>query len=312
MKKLLFILLTLSLNSFGQTAEEYFNNGFSKYNLKDYSGAIADYNNAIRLKPDYADAYNNRGVAMYFLKDMNAACSDWSKAGELGSANALTSLQNYCKQIVEAAEAQAEAEAQASRYEAQLAREAAEESASIIGKQDVRIGNQVWTKTNLNVTTYRNGDKIPQVQDGKAWSNLTTGAWCYYENKTANGTKYGKLYNWYAVCDPRGLAPNGYHIPTDNEWTILTNYLGGESEAGTKMKSRSGWKENGNGTNNSGFNGLPAGCRGFIGGFNGIGVNGSWWDSSEKNARTLLCINGHAVKFYGHKLYGFSVRCIKD
>ena len=101
MKKLILFLVVLNLITFGQTAEEYFKNGFSKYNLKDYSGAIVDYNNAIRLKPDYADAYNNRGVAMYFLKDMNAACSDWSKAGELGSAIALTSMQNYCKQTAE-------------------------------------------------------------------------------------------------------------------------------------------------------------------------------------------------------------------
>ena len=109
--------------------------------------------------------------------------------------------------------------------------------------QTVTIGSQVWTSKNLDVATYRNGDVIPQVQDENAWENLTTGAWCYYDNDASNGTKYGKLYNWYAVNDPRGLAPNGYHIPTDAEWTQLSDYLGG-GEAGTKMKSTSGWVEN--------------------------------------------------------------------
>jgi uncharacterized protein (TIGR02145 family) len=108
-----------------------------------------------------------------------------------------------------------------------------------IKAQDVTIGTQNWTSKNLNVSSYRNGDTIPQVQDAKAWSKLKIGAWCY--NEKDKGTTYGKLYNWYAVNDPRGLAPNGYHIPTDAEWTKLTDYLGGESLAGKKMKSRNGW-----------------------------------------------------------------------
>jgi uncharacterized protein (TIGR02145 family) len=107
--------------------------------------------------------------------------------------------------------------------------------------QDVTIGTQTWTSKNLNVSTYRNGDTIPEVQDKNAWAKLKTGAWCYYENKTANGTTYGKLYNCYAVNDSRGLAPIGYHLPTDAEWTILTDYLGGESVANSKMKSTSRW-----------------------------------------------------------------------
>jgi uncharacterized protein (TIGR02145 family) len=110
-----------------------------------------------------------------------------------------------------------------------------------IKAQEIKIGTQTWTTKNLEVETYRNGEVIPQVQDANAWANLKTGAWCYYENNTANGTTYGKLYNWYAVNDPRGLAPQGYHIPSDAEWTILTDYLGGESVAGKKMKSTSGW-----------------------------------------------------------------------
>ena len=186
-----------------------------------------------------------------------------------------------------------------------------------IKAQDVKIGTQTWTSKNLNVSTYRNGDKIPQVQDKKAWSNLKTGAWCYYENNTANGTTYGKLYNWYAVCDPRGLAPNGYHIPTDNEWTILTDYLGGESVAGTKMKSSSGWKNNGNGTNTSRFAGLPGGFRSYDRDFFNIGAGGYWWSSSEFNTsfawyRNLYFNDGNVNRDNANKHYGFSVRCIKD
>ena len=116
-------------------------------------------------------------------------------------------------------------------------------------ENEIKIGDQTWTIKNLDVTTYRNGDAIPQLEDQEEWANLTTGAWCYYENESDNGTTYGKLYNWFAVNDPRGLAPKGYHIPTDEEWTILSVNLGGESQAGTKMKSTTGWNEDGNGTN---------------------------------------------------------------
>ena len=183
--------------------------------------------------------------------------------------------------------------------------------------QEVTIGKQVWTSKNLDVETYRNGDIIPQVQDKEVWENLTTGAWCYYENKTANGTTYGKLYNWYAVNDPRGLAPRGYHIPTDAEWTKLTDYLGGESVAGKKMKSTSGWDNYGNGTNTTGFEGLPGGCRFANSNFNYIGANGYWWSSSDNNPNNAWCRylsndDGSVVSYYYYKRSGFFVRCIKD
>ena len=185
----------------------------------------------------------------------------------------------------------------------------------------VIIGTQTWTTKNLDVATYRNGDAIPQVQDGIAWSNLTTGAWCYYyENNPATGTTYGKLYNWYAVNDSRGLAPTGYHIPTDAEWTNLTTYLGGESVAGGKMKSTSGWQNNGNygnGTNTSGFTGLPGGCRYNNGNFYTIGALGNWWSSSEYDTynaryRDLNNNNGNVYRYYNDKQNGFSVRCLRD
>ena len=181
----------------------------------------------------------------------------------------------------------------------------------------IQIGNQTWTSINLDVTTYRNGDAIPQVQDADTWFNLSTGAWCYYENNTPNGNTYGKLYNWYAIKDPRGLAPNGYHIPTDAEWTILTTYLGGESVAGTKMKSTTGWQNNGNGTNTSGFSGLPGGYRYNNGLFSLIGSFGNWWSSSESSTNFAWCrylqsSNGSLYRNNSFKQNGISVRCLKD
>ncbi len=179
----------------------------------------------------------------------------------------------------------------------------------------IKIGTQTWTTKNLDVTTYRNGEVIPQVQDANAWANLRTGAWCYYENNTANGSSYGKLYNWYAVNDPRGLAPKGYHIPSNAEWTILIDNLG--DEAGTKMKSSSGWKNNGNGNNTSGFAGLPGGFRGSNGNFSYVGAYGYWWSSSENDTnsawyRYLSSFFGNVYRNYFNKHYGFSVRCLRD
>jgi uncharacterized protein (TIGR02145 family) len=185
-----------------------------------------------------------------------------------------------------------------------------------IKAQEIKIGTQIWTTKNLDVTTYRNGDAIPEVQDAKERANLNTGAWYYYENDKANGTKYGKRYNWYAVNDPRGLAPKGYHIPTDKEWTILTKYLGGSSVAGTKMKSSSGWRLNGNGTNSSGFEGLPGGYQFNFERWN-IDAIGIWWSSSENGyyyawARNMSYDHGRVDFSNSNKQYGFSVRCLKD
>ncbi len=181
----------------------------------------------------------------------------------------------------------------------------------------VTIGTQAWTSKNLDVATYRNGDVIPQVKEASAWASLTTGAWCYYDNDASNGPKYGKLYNWYAVNDPRGLAPKGFHIPSDAEWTVLTDYLGGAAAVGTKMKSSSGWYENGNGTNSSGFAGFPGGARDDDGTFGNIGRIGFWWSASEDNSynawyRYLYGNNGDVYRFNYYKQNAFSVRCLGD
>jgi uncharacterized protein (TIGR02145 family) len=183
---------------------------------------------------------------------------------------------------------------------------------------EVLIGTQLWTNRNLDVETYRDGTVIPEVTDPTAWAGLTTGAWCYYANNTANGVIYGKLYNWYAVNDSRNLAPLGYHVPTDAEWTALTTYLG--TNAGGKMKSTgtSLWTSpNNDATNESGFTGLPGGYRFTNGAFSNIGNYGFWWSSSEygtMNAwtRYLYYATGDASKSNGNKTYGFSVRLIKD
>ena len=187
----------------------------------------------------------------------------------------------------------------------------------------VKIGNQTWTNTNLDVSNYRNGDPILQVQDPSEWSNLTTGAWCYYNNHTANGTTYGKLYNWFAVSDSRGLAPNGYHIPTDAEWTTLTTYLGGLSLSGGNMKETGilpagHWQTPNTGaTNTSGFTALPGGWRFSNGSFTSLGKYGYWWSSSESNFsfawyRSLNYNNSNVTSYFDNEVFGFSVRCLRD
>jgi len=186
--------------------------------------------------------------------------------------------------------------------------------------QTVTIGTQVWMTKNLNVSTFRNGDPIPQAKTNEEWEKAGENkepAWCYYENDPANGAKYGKLYNWYAVSDSRGLAPVGYHIPSDAEWEKLVDYLGGSENAGAKMKSKQGWAEDGNGTNSSGFSGLPGGLRNYVGTFYGIGKYGYWWSFSElstSNAwyRSLGYFNGSVDRGNYVKAVGFSVRCLRD
>jgi uncharacterized protein (TIGR02145 family) len=188
----------------------------------------------------------------------------------------------------------------------------------------VTIGTQVWMIENLKVTKYRNGNIIPNVTDTTQWSGLTTGAWCYYNNDVSYNAAYGKLYNWYTVIDSRNICPVGWHIPTDAEWTILTNYLGGETVAGGKMKEAglSHWlSPNTAADNSSGFAGLPGGARYDDGGvtftFGYISSYGGWWSSTEGTTggalfRYLYYDDSKAYKDAGDKEGGLSVRCIKD
>ena len=184
----------------------------------------------------------------------------------------------------------------------------------------VVIGTQQWMEKNLDVMTYRNGDVIPQVTDPTVWAGLTTGAWCWYSNSADSGAIYGKLYNWYAVNDPRGLAPQGWHIPTDAEWTILSTKLGGDAAAGGKMKTTgtTRWTlPNTNATNESVFSGLPGGIRLPNGSFSNVRDYGSWWSATEANStsawiRYLYYNNGLLDRSNSSKPYGFSVRCLRD
>ncbi len=184
----------------------------------------------------------------------------------------------------------------------------------------VKIGNQEWMAENLDVSVFRNGDTIFEAKTSEEWKRAgieCLPAWCYYNNDSENGKKYGKLYNWYAVNDPRGLAPEGWHIPSDNEWTQLVQYLGGVKEAGIKMKSIYDWLDDDNGTNESGFSGLPGGFRYYYGCFFSVGSNGFWWSSSEENTfnawYSFLYQNyGSVYRFSFSKQNGLSVRCLRD
>lgn len=181
----------------------------------------------------------------------------------------------------------------------------------------VRIGGQEWMAENLRVTHYRNGNTIPNVTDNSAWSELTTGAYCWYENDQSTYAKYGALYNWYAVNDNRNLCPVGWHVPSDAEWTTLTTYLGGISVAGGKMKAAILWDSpNAGATNSSGFSGLPGGSRDEWGCY-GIGSSGAWWTSTEYDGylawlRTLGYISQEVHRYEGYKMVGNSVRCLRD
>lgn len=183
------------------------------------------------------------------------------------------------------------------------------------------LGNgQEWMAENLRTTKYRNGDNITNVTDNAQWDLLTTGAWVHYSNDSQYENPYGKLYNWHAVADTRNVCPAGWHVPTDAEWTVLTNYLGGESVAGGKMKSTGTqyWQSpNQDATNESGFSGLPGGYRFSIGPFSHVGGYGGWWSSTEGNTynawtRDLDYSSGSVSRGYYGKGNGFSVRCLRD
>jgi len=186
--------------------------------------------------------------------------------------------------------------------------------------KEVRIGNQIWMAQNLNVAQFRNGDSIPHVKRAEDWERAgkeQKPAWCYYNNDPDNESRYGKLYNWYAVNDARGLAPAGWHIPSDMEWKQLTDQLGGNEVAGKKMKSSQGWARHGNGTNESGFGGLPGGYRYDYGFFNYGELFAIWWASPVDFISFAWLYYqaynfGNAFRYFPNKAFGFSVRCVKN
>jgi uncharacterized protein (TIGR02145 family) len=187
-------------------------------------------------------------------------------------------------------------------------------------KAQITIGTQTWASKNLDVSTFKNGDAITEAKSAAEWTAAAEQrkpAWCYYNNDKTNAAKYGKLYNWFAVSDPRGLAPAGWHIPTDAEWITLTGNLGGENAAGAQMKSSSGWSSNA-GNNSSGFEGLPGGCRSLKGVFADQGTVGYWWSASKAGPysawyRNLSSANTVVTRAGNGFMKGaFSVRCLQD
>ena len=207
--------------------------------------------------------------------------------------------------------------------------------------EEILIGNQTWMAENLIASNFRNGDIIPEAKTWEEWIKANEEekpAWCYYENNLKN-KKDGKLYNWYAVCDIRGLAPMGWHIPSDDEWCKLNEFLGGDDISGMKLKGSEGWNNNGGETVESNFNGMPSGYRNYDAGFsdfvdengdqlinnrkglnNGFshyGLAGFWWSETVDNNNepwhiAIFCDDGYFDRMIGDKGNGFSVRCIKD
>ena len=190
----------------------------------------------------------------------------------------------------------------------------------------ITLGHQVWSATNLDVGRFRNGDSIPEVRSNEEWEKAGKEgrpAWCYYANDTEKGRRYGRLYNWFAVNDPRGLCPKGWHIPTNEEWIALENHLG-IPVAGTRLKCNKGWNANGNGDNSSNLCVLPGGYRDRNGKFTGVGefiyISGLTEDKLEDSKDDKKFIWGRGVQFESKvvmrcgldKEFGLYVRCLKD
>lgn len=199
------------------------------------------------------------------------------------------------------------------------------EADNIILKGEVKIGNQIWMVKNLNVDKFNNGDLIPQAKTNDEWKRAAENkqpAWCYYKNDPANAIKYGKLYNWYAIDDPRGIAPSGWHLPTIEEWQELNVFLkvssGDDKDGitGSKLKSTNDWKQNLYVSNSSNFSALPGGSRANDGYFCCQGYHGYWGSSTDKDEINALSIHmadypNDLEKLELKKSYAVSLRCLK-
>jgi uncharacterized protein (TIGR02145 family) len=183
----------------------------------------------------------------------------------------------------------------------------------------VVIGDQTWMAENLKTTKYRNKSAIPKVEDDADWQNQTSGAYSHYNNNEGTGNTYGALYNWYAVESGK-LCPEGWHVPSKDEWSVLIKHLGGNTVAGGHLKETgtAHWTSpNAGATNSTGFNALPGGERLNDGTFEGLKNKGYWWSASEANETYawgwLLLYGYEGIGSYDNdKKNGFSVRCVKD
>lgn len=182
----------------------------------------------------------------------------------------------------------------------------------------VSINNRAWASKNLNLDYFANGAQIIEAKTSEEWAKAAKNklpAWCHYDEDPANGTTYGKLYNWYAVASPQGLCPTGWHVPSDEDWSALTDFV--SSEAGKKLKASTSWPEDGNGTDNYNFAALPAGfCNGYGYHFY-LGTDSYWWSSTGPNStmawsRYIGSKSDKVDKDLSEKAFGLSVRCIKD
>jgi uncharacterized protein (TIGR02145 family) len=182
----------------------------------------------------------------------------------------------------------------------------------------IQIGTQVWMAENLRTTRYRNGDPIPNVTEAEMWGNLSSGAWCHYENDKSYEVPYGKLYNWYTVVDARKVCPAGWHVPSDVEWDLLGTVVG---QDGGQLKNTTGqfWtKPNTDARNSSGLSGLASGIRYHKdGGFFGLLGFALWWSATDWNSevawfRMLSSTNKDIARDAENKRSGFSVRCLRD
>lgn len=191
----------------------------------------------------------------------------------------------------------------------------------------ISIGQQTWMAENLRTSLFANGDSIPNCEDLFQWINLTSAAWAYYQNSSENNPLHGKLYNWHVINDPRNICPNGWHVPSDEEWSTLLNFLGGSKVAGSKLKSRliGAWESEYQGqagvglepSNESGFSSLASGCRRTGGQFLLMTYRSAFWSTKEYNASEAfireIFWNGDEVGRYSEsKSDGNSCRCIKD
>ncbi len=181
----------------------------------------------------------------------------------------------------------------------------------------VRIGTQRWMAENLRVTHYRDGTAILKVTDNLQYVGLTSGMYRYYNNDSLMAEQSGALYNWDAVNSSHILAPEGWHVPTVEEWYELTEFLGGSTRAGTKLKSGTGWVKNGNGTDEVGFDGIPTGLWYPYSICSGLDSTAYFWTSSEYNStqawsRGLLHYYSGLTRNYMTKMHALSVRCVRD